>query len=135
MAALITFADLQARPGFAHADQAQAESLIGDVSALVQQIAGPAVLDAATLPPVLMPVIVSMVRRGLDNPLGVASEQTGGWMASGRAGVYATRAERKVIRRAVGKLGVGTAGLEGNLPLPNDLYAAGVSPDDLTGTL
>lgn len=122
MAALITFEQLTARPGFDNVDQAEAEAVIDDVSALVADIAKPVVLTAATLPPAIVPVIVAMVRRGVSNPRGLSSEQMGdyGWQAGGQTstGVYATRHEERIIRRAAGRLGAGSASLDSDLPLP-----------------
>lgn len=118
---LISIDQLLARPGFADVDPGQAQALIDDASALVRDIAAPVVLDPAALPASLVPVIVGMVRRGFANPLGRTGESIGdySWQAAGNAmsGIYATRKEKIVIRRAVGKLGVGTAQLEGDLPL------------------
>lgn len=122
MAALITFEQLVARPGFDGVDQAQAEALIDDASALVADIAAPTVLDAATLPPAIIPVIVSMVRRGLSNPRGLTGEQLGdyGWQAQGAGGtsIYATKQERRLIRKAAGTLGAANATLDSDMPLP-----------------
>jgi hypothetical protein len=73
-------------------------------------------------------VLVNMVRRGSANPLGHQSEQLGdyGYQAGTSAGVatlYLTSRERKIVRRAVGKLGVGTVELEGTMPdQPSDCY-------------
>ncbi|MEV4672173.1 hypothetical protein AB0K34_11025 [Actinomadura sp. NPDC049382] len=123
MAALITFADLTARPGFDNADQAEAEAVITDASALVIQIADLATpWTADTVPDVVVPVLVNMVRRGLSNPLGLSGEQLGdyGWQAQGGGamGLYATRQERAIIRRAAGTLGAKNATLDSDLPLP-----------------
>ncbi|GAA3223223.1 hypothetical protein [Actinocorallia longicatena] len=121
MAALITVADLLARPGFGNVDESQAEAVIDDASALVADVAAPVVLTAQTLPKSIVPVLVSMVGRGLHNPRGLQSEQLGdyGWQGGGTAaGLYLTREETRIVRRAVGKLGVGTVTLEGDLPLP-----------------
>jgi len=121
MAALITFDDLASRPGFEGVDREQAERLIEDASALVADIARPVELDRDNLPPAIKPVLVSMVRRGLHNPHERTSEQLGdyGWQAGGQAaaGIYATRREVRIIRRAVGRLGVGAATLSCDLPL------------------
>ena len=128
MAALITFDDLASRPGFEGGDREQAERVIEDDRALVADIARPVELDPAALPPAIVPVIVSMVRRGLHNPHERTSEQLGdyGWQAGGQAaaGIYATRREVRIIRRAVGRLGAGTATLSCDLPLPSDSLLA-----------
>src|SRR5690606_40356467 len=124
MAALITVEELLARPGFDGADESQAEAVLDDVSALVVQIAG---IDpewtAETVPAAVVPVIVSMARRGLSNPRGLTGEQLGdyGWQAQGAGGassLYATRREERIIRRAAGRSGAGTVNLDNPLPLP-----------------
>lgn len=120
MAALITVADLKARPGFADIDEAEAEAVLADASSLVADVAAPVALTAEALPGSIVPVLVSMVRRGLHNPRGLASEQLGdyGWQGGGgSSGLYLTPEEKRIVRRAVGKLGVGTVTLEGDLPL------------------
>lgn len=119
---LITFAQLQVRPGFDNVNQDTAEALIDDVSALVKDIADPIELDAATLPESLVPVLTSMVRRGLDNPRGLSSEQVGDVQWQGSGTIYATRREDRLIRRAVGKPGVGAITLQTDLPLPPGTY-------------
>lgn len=87
------------------------------------------------MPEALVPVIVNMVQRRADNPRGLTGEQLGDYQwqaAQGSAtGIYATRTERKLIRKAAGKLGVGTLHLEGYLPLQNVEFAE----DDLTENL
>lgn len=123
MAALITVEDLLARPGFDGVDEASAEAVLEDVSALVLQIAG---VDppwtVGTVPAAVVPVVVSMARRGLLNPLGRTGETLGDhtWQAAGQgtAGLYATRYEERIIRRAAGRLGAATVNLEAGLPLP-----------------
>lgn len=126
---LVTVTKLQTRLGrtFDATETSQAEALLKDASALVRDIADDDFLDDAgnlTVPASIVPVVVSMVRRGFDNPRGLTSETLGDytWQASGNAmsGIYATRKEKIVIRRAVSKLGAGTAQLEGYLPLRHD---------------
>lgn len=129
MAALITVEQLLARPGFDGVDESQAEAVLDDVSALVVQIAG---IDpewtADTVPAAVVPVIVSMCRRGLSNPRGLTGEQLGdyGWQAQGASGassLYATRREERIIRRAAGRSGASSVDLDNPLPLPP--YMAG----------
>jgi hypothetical protein len=133
--ALITFEQLSAFPGFDGTDEADVSSLLEAASALVALAADPVELDAETLPPALIPVIVGMVRRGLHNPLGRSGEQLGdyGWQAPGAAsGIYATRREEKLIRRAVGTSSAGTVTLETDVPLP---WRSGYTSDDVLGSL
>lgn len=123
MAALITVAQLTARPGFDGVDTDQASAVLDDVSALVVSTAE---LDtpwtAATVPAEVVPVIVSMARRGLFNPRGLTGEQLGdyGWQAQsgGTGGIYATKVEKRIIRKAAGTLGAKSATLDSDLPLP-----------------
>lgn len=123
MAALITVEQLLTRPGFDDVDEGQAEAVLEDVSALVASVAD---LDppwtADTVPAEVVPVIVSMCRRGLFNPRGLSGEQLGdyGWQAQGGASsIYATKQERRIIRRAAGTLGAANATLDSDLPLPS----------------
>lgn len=112
----------------------QIEAFLEDASAIVNLIAfGTTEADYWTdwdassgsddnpVPNAVIPVIVNMVRRALENPRGLTGEQLGDYQwqaASGtQTAIYATREERKIIRRAAGTLSVGTAQLEGYLPL------------------
>lgn len=90
-------------------EQEQIEALIDDVSALVLQIAN---LDTAwtlsTCPSSVVPVVVSMVRRAVENPRGLSGEQLGDYQWQAGQGVtaatiYATKREERVIRRAAGR--------------------------------
>lgn len=119
--ALITTTQLTNRLGrtLTATQETQAEAFIDDASALVIQIAQ---LDTAwtdaTVPDSVVPVLVSMVRRALENPRGLTSEQIGNYRweaAPGSLSIYATTDERRIIRRAAGVLSVGTVTLEGYL--------------------
>lgn len=135
--ALITHAQLVAYPGFDGVSEADVAGLLKGASALVELITSPVVLDAATLPPAIEPVLVDMVRRGLNNPHGRSSEQLGdyGWQGQGATvRMYPTREEKRIIRMAAGRMGANTSWLEGPLPLPASRYAVGYSgSDDLLG--
>ncbi|MBA9002015.1 hypothetical protein [Thermomonospora cellulosilytica] len=139
MATLITVEQLLARPGFDGVDEATAEAVLEDVSALVSLIAAPVELTAATLPSAVVPVIVSMARRGLSNPRGLSGEQLGdyGWQAGGQtsSGVYATRHEERIIRRAVGRLGASNATLNSDLPLPPERAGGGGFENEFLNSL
>jgi hypothetical protein len=124
VAALITLDELLARPGFAGVDEGEAEAVLEDASALVAEIAKPVVLDAATLPPAIVPVLVAMVRRGLSNPLGRSGETLGDYTWQGGTDLYATRREQAIIRRAAGALGAANVVLDSDLPLPTASPAA-----------
>lgn len=135
---LIQVSDLTDRLGRSldETETTQAEALIDDASALIRDVADDDFLnDSGTLdvPPSIVPVVVTMVRRALENPRGLSGEQLGSysWQAQGQqAAIYANRNEKRIIRRAVSKLGVGTAQLEGYLPL-RDTVPVG---DDLLGS-
>lgn len=124
---LLSIAELQARTGktYSGTELAQANAFIEDASALVREIAETDFHDPDTgafaRPEAIRPVVVAMVRRALELPVGAAAGLTGeqigayGWQAggsegSGRGGpsasLYATRREVRIIRRAAGRLGV-----------------------------
>lgn len=135
---LISITQLNARLGrtLAGTELTQATALIDDASALVLQIAAgsgdePAWTSPNQAPDVVVPVVVGMVRRALENPRGLSGEQLGDyqWQAGGGGAVtiYATDGEAKIIRRAAGRLGVGTVYLEGDLPSHGSV---GVAYDD-----
>lgn len=134
MASLITVADLQEWPGFDAVDPVQAAKLIEVVSGLVEDVARPHVLDPQALPPAIEAVVVSMVRRGLDNPRGLTGEQLGDYQWQGTAAsgsIYVSLNEKRVIRRAIGKLGVATVSLEADIPIPTDSPAFGLSSTEI----
>lgn len=133
MAGLITLPELLARPGFDGIDSTEAEALIEDASAEVRDLVSP-LLDDVEMPDTpgsVVSVVVSMVRRGRSNPLGHTQEQLGDYGYSlGGAGVatlYLTRREKRIIRRAVGKLGAGSLNMEGDLPRqPSEPFDDGI---------
>lgn len=135
---LITVQDLETRLGRAldPTQTAQAEAFIEDASALVQDIAGTDFInDSGVLevPGSVVPVVVAMVRRAMENPLGRTGENLGdyGWQMNAGgvtpATLYATRREIRIIRRAVQKPRYGAVTLEGQLP-----YVYFPATDDLT---
>lgn len=110
------------RRTFAGDELTQAQSYIDDASALVRDEAGDDFLDdsgALVVPDAVVPVVVSAVRRALFNPGGLGHEQIGSYAYSGapQDGVFLTKPERRIVRRAAGKLGAGTVTLEGWMPL------------------
>lgn len=132
---LITQPELEARLGYAPTNTDQVDALIADVSALVRVVAGTDFHDdegnQIPTPPALLPIMTSMIRRGLENPHGYVSESIGDYSYSTQQGqsfqIYATRNEKRLIRRVVSdieganRLGVGSAVLDGNLPnTPNN---------------
>lgn len=104
MAGLITVQQYTTRLGrtLNEAQQAQVEAYIEDASALVRRIADGALDATVTAPPELVPVIVSMVRRGIENPRGISSERIGDYQWTGTGGLYATDEEVSLIRGAAG---------------------------------
>lgn len=122
--ALLTVTELQKRPGLSGVDPAEALSVLDDVSAMVRDIASPA-LDTVEWPDTptgVVPVIVAMARRALTNPQGLIGAMAGAmsWQAAS-SDVYATTKEARTIRRAVGITSAGTAQMEGWLPIqPSD---------------
>jgi hypothetical protein len=100
------------------AEQVQVEALITDASAIVVDIVNDSDLTdtwtTATAPAAIVPVVVSMVRRGFDNPSGYTSESVGSYSYSGAttSGVFATRDELKAIRKAAGRSGIASLHLD-----------------------
>lgn len=121
--ALLTVTELEGRLGYTLAGglATQAARLIDDATAIVRQIAEGTLdtVDSPNVPAPIVTVMVSMVRRAMNNPLALSGEAIDGhqWQASGSTGVFANKWETKTIRRAVGVLGVGTVVLEGDLPI------------------
>lgn len=104
-------------------DATQLSALIADASALVRE-AAEGELDAVdhTTPPddVIVPVVVSAVRRALINPDGFGSEMLDGYRfeQGPKTGVFLTKDEKRTVRRHAGLLSAGTVTLEGYLPVP-----------------
>ena len=124
MSALVTIEFLQARPGFAGADETTLQGTIDDASALVILECAPYLDDTtdADCPAAIAAVLVSMCRRGTRNPSGNAQETLGDYSYSagtegGVPSIYLTARERRIVRRAAGKLGANTTRLDGYLPV------------------
>lgn len=130
---LIDIPMLEGRLGrtLAGSELVQAAAFIDDASALIRIAAGISFIDAITgvvvLPAALVPIVVRVVDRALENPHGLESETTGNhsWRApSEGSGVHLTRKDRNDIRSALGlNSGVRSVTLEGYLPLggPDDI--------------
>lgn len=124
MADLIDLATFESRTGrtLSVAQATQVEGLISDASSLVVDIVADATVtdlwDTVTVPGSVVPVLVKMVRRELDNPHGFTGENTEAYSYSGAygSGVFATRDEERAIRRAVRRSGAGSLNLESYLP-------------------
>lgn len=126
MADLITLSQWTDRTGrtLSASEATQVDALIVDASGLVVDIVNDAdvtdLWDAGTpgtVPAAVVPVVVNMVRRGFDNPNGYTSESVGGYSYNGDAGtgIYATRDEVRVIRRAVSTSGIASLNLDSYL--------------------
>lgn len=134
MADLITVLQWTDRTGrsLSSTEQTQVEALIEDASALVVNIVNDADVtdgwDAATsgtVPGAVVPVVVAMVRRGLDNPHGFTQENADGYSYSvaSTAGVFASRREAREVRKAAAKSPVGALNLSSHLPpSPRDMH-------------
>lgn len=90
----------------------QVNALLTDASALVDLAALPVVINPADVTEdgtlaSLIPIIVNMARRSWDNPRGLTQEQIGDYMWQAMGDVTSTKKEYRLIRRAVGRLGVG----------------------------
>lgn len=127
MADLITIDQFEARTGrsLTASQVTQATALISDASALAVDIVGDSdITDAwdvdtpGTVPASVVPVVVSMVRRGMDNPHGFTGESNPGYSYTGASGVgvFAERYEVRAIRKAAGTSGVAALNLDSHLP-------------------
>lgn len=125
MADLITVAQFTDRTGrtLTASQTIQVEAFITDASALVVDIVNDSATTdtwtSATAPASVVPVVVNMVRRALDNPHGYTSEGVGSYNYNGGKpeGIFATRLEERTIRKAASLSGFGTINLESDLPL------------------
>lgn len=129
--ALISIDQYQDRVGttFAGAEATRINALIDDASALVLQIADMETdWTDATVPAVVVPVVASMVRRSLENPLGLVGESIGSYQWQAASGsstaIHANLREVRIIRKAAGRLGVGTVQLEGYLETASPVVMA-----------
>lgn len=125
MAGLITVAELLARPDFDGLDHSVAQAMIDDASALVRLEAAGRLDDVVSpdAPPAVIPVLASMIRRGVRNPLGNNQETLGDYSRSvgqtsggGVATLYLTKREKKIVRQAVGLSAVASIDLQTTLP-------------------
>lgn len=128
MADLITVQQWTARTGrdLTNTEYVQVEALIEDASALVANIVNDATVtdtwdatDPGTVPGAVVPVVVAMVRRGLDNPHGFTQENADGYSYSvaSTTGVFATRYEAREVRKAAAKSPIGALNLSSHLPV------------------
>lgn len=127
--AVRTKRDVFADPG----DYDHIAALIADASALAIDIVGnPTVTDewsSDDVPAAVVPVIVAMVRRGVDNPHGFTSERSFEYQYQGAsdAGVFATQRESVALRRAAGRSTLTVVDLDGYMAAPDARFEDGGS--------
>lgn len=123
MADLINVGQFEARLGrsLTATQLFQAESLIADASALVVDIVNDVAVtdtwDVGSVPPAVVPVVVSMVRRAIDNPAGFSQQSAGSFSVSSpnTSGLFATRDEIRAVRKAAGTSGIASLNLDSYL--------------------
>lgn len=133
---LLTVAELEARYG--PVDAAKAAAHIDDVSAEVVDYVtildtgvvkiNPHLWTSATAPKAVKGVVARVVYRGIRNPLGVTGEQLGDHnlqMPAAVSGGTLGPKDRRIIRRAVRRVGVSTVGLTGYLPVEHEFVDDG----------
>lgn len=120
MADLITLGMYTVRLGrtLNTAQSNQAEAFISDASALVRRIASGELdtVNPDNVPPEIIPVVVSMVRRGIENPRGNTSERIGDYQWAGGGGLYATEEEAAIVQSAAGLNVIREVTLTNDLP-------------------
>lgn len=126
---MISIADLETRLGFTVPDSDQAQAFIDDAAALIQDVAEDGI-DENDPPAAILPVITTMVRRALDNPVGHNSITEGSYaFQHGQAsGIYLNRQEVKLVRRITGVSNAGSLALVAHTPF----YNRKNNPGDLT---
>lgn len=130
---LITVTQLEERYGAV--DEARAQAHIDDISAEIVDYVN--ILDTDsdnpidadewtpnTTPQAIIGVTARAVNRALSNPFGVTQEALGDHsitFTSGASGGTLSPKDKRIIRRAIGRLGINTVQLEGYLPVEPDL--------------
>lgn len=105
MAGLISTDDLDARQ-VGYADAAQAQAAIDDASAVARSYVAPVLDDVDTpdAPAAVVTVVITMIRRVLTNPRGLAQETLGDYSYAAGANAVATllptARERRLLRAA-----------------------------------
>lgn len=118
MPALASVQDIEARLGrvVAGDELGRVVALLDDASALVRDEAGvtwiaPTTGALLTVPESVRVVVLRVVERAIRNPQGFSAESAGdySYQRTGvEPGVYITDREQKIIRRAVGRVGLWT---------------------------
>jgi len=112
------------------ADEERVGALLDDACALAADITGATYAVGDAVPGVITATVCTAVLRAYDNPSGLAGETIGDYSWRGASvagagayfgsGLYFTPAEERIMRRAAGKLSVGTLELQGMLPAVDD---------------
>lgn len=136
--ALVSLEDFAVRVGGVDAsDEARAQAILDDASALIRVEAGDedwvdANGDLEDVPEVVVAVTVAVAVRAFFNPQGVRSESIGTYAvtyADSSTAVFLTAGERRTIRRAAGAAAIGTVTLEGAYAVEETVYV----PVDIGG--
>lgn len=113
--ALASLSDLSIRTpgGVSLDDEARAEAVLDDASAVVRSVAGKTWVTDGDLdddiPHVVVLVTVAAARRALANPDGIVQESIDGYaqtFSNASSDVYLTRNEKAAVRSAAGKSGI-----------------------------
>src|ERR1041384_3753744 len=125
--ALASIADFEARlPGsLADSDMARAWAALDDASAWIRAEAGEDWLDddnvLESVPGAIVAICVAVARMVFDNPGGATPESVDGYSynrANASSDVFLTASERRMIRRALGRSGLGAITLETPYTVP-----------------
>lgn len=118
MYALAAVQDVESRLGrsLAEGETGRVVALLEDASALVCDVAGRDWIDPdtghlTTVPGTIRAVVLRMVERAIRNPHGFSAEAAGDYSyqrTNVEPGIYMTKAEEAIIRRAVGRRGLWT---------------------------
>jgi hypothetical protein len=123
----VTYEDFQLRyeNSVPASDQERVAVFLEDACALVEEIADVSYEGASGIPTTIVSVVCRAVRRAYENPDGLQGETIGdyswrmgytGTANSENSGVYFTRSEERIIKRASARASVGSLEVEGMLP-------------------
>lgn len=127
MSSFVSFADFQLRyeNTVPAADEERVAVFLEDACALAEEIADTSYEGVSGVPTTIVSVVCKAVRRAYENPDGLQGETIGdyswrmgytGMANSENAGLYYTRSEERILKRAAARATVGTLELEGMLP-------------------
>jgi hypothetical protein len=119
--ALVSLEDFALRlGGISASDEERAQAVLDDASALIRAEAGEDWVDdedtLENVPEVIVAVTVAVAIRAFRNPDGVRSESIGTYAvtyADTSTAVFLTAGERRTVRRAAGRMTMGSIELEG----------------------